>query len=419
VFGLVPAIRAARLDLQQTLRDSTRDARAGSRERLRGTLVVSELCLAQVLLVGAGLLIRSAIVTQAVPVGFDTRNLLTVSIGLPRARYSNEERVEAAFQEMERAIGAVPGVKSVGRAQVVPIAGWGWDWTAQREGSDGHDDGAVDSDMRFVSPNYFATLGLRLLRGRAFTPADGPQGLHVAIVSRGLAKRLYGDADPIGRRVSNSGGKDWLEIVGVVDDMHASGLKQEPPRELYMPTTQRGNPSYTLLVRGSVPVTTLTPAIRRAIATVDPLLAISAIGTMEQAVDKSLAMDRFTKWLFTLLGATGLVLAIVGVYGVIAYFVTQRTHELGVRLALGASASGLRWLVVKQGLLLASLGVTIGAVVSLGVSRLLSSMLFGVTPRDPMTFIGVSVVLAAVAVGASYLPARRATRIDPLEALRS
>jgi putative ABC transport system permease protein len=186
-----------------------------------------------------------------------------------------------------------------------------------------------------------------------------------------------------------------------------------------MPTTQRGNPSYTLLVRGSVPVTTLMPAIRRAVASVDPLLAISGVGTMEQAVDKSLAMDRFTKWLFTLLGATGLVLAVVGVYGVIAYFVTQRTHELGVRLALGASVSGLRWLVVKQGMVLAGLGVAIGAAVSLGVSRLLSSMLFGITPRDPITFGVVSVLLAAVALGASYVPARRATRIDPLEALRS
>jgi putative ABC transport system permease protein len=234
-----------------------------------------------------------------------------------------------------------------------------------------------------------------------------------------LAKRLYGDADPIGRRISNSGGKDWLEIVGVVDDMHASGLKQEPPRELYMPTTQRGNSSYTLLVRGSVPVTTLMPAIRRAVGSVDPMLAISGVGTMDQAVDKSLAMDRFTKWLLTLLGATGLVLAIVGVYGVIAYFVTQRTHELGVRLALGASASGLRWLVVKQGMVLAGLGVAIGAVASLVVSRILSSMLFGITPRDPLTFAVVTALLAVVAVGASYIPARRATRIDPLEALRN
>jgi putative ABC transport system permease protein len=201
--------------------------------------------------------------------------------------------------------------------------------------------------------------------------------------------------------------------------MRASGLKSEPPRELYMPTTQRGNRSFTFLVRASVPVTTLLPAIRRAVASVDPLLALSGVSTMEQAVDKSLAMDRFTKWLLGLLGGTGLVLAIVGVYGVIAYFVTQRTHELGVRLALGATASGLRWLVVKQGMALAAMGVGLGAIVSLAVSRLMSSMLFGVTARDPITFAVVSAVLATVAVGASYLPARRATRIDPLEALRS
>ena len=418
-FGLVPALRAARLDLQQTLRDSTRDARAGARERLRGMLVVSELCVAQVLLIGAGLLIRSSMLAMAVPIGFDPHNLLTLSISLPDARYKGNTRIESAFQEIEAAIAAVPGVQSVGRTQRAPNFSFGgWDWTAQREGSDGHDAGAVDSDMRFVSPNYFTALGLRVVRGRAFTAADGPQGLRVAIVSRGLAKRLYGDADPIGRRISNSGGKTWLEIVGVADDMHADGLKQEPPRELYMPTTQRGNPDYTLLVRGSVPVTTLIPAIRRAVATVDPLLALSGVATMEQSLDKSFAMDRFTKWLLVLLGGTGLVLAIVGVYGVIAYFVTQRTHELGVRLALGASASGLRWLVVRQGLLLAGTGVALGAVVSLAVSRLLQSMLFGVTPRDPITFGVVTVLLVMVAVGASYIPARRATRIDPLEALR-
>jgi ABC-type antimicrobial peptide transport system permease subunit len=186
-----------------------------------------------------------------------------------------------------------------------------------------------------------------------------------------------------------------------------------------MPTTQRGNTSYTLLIRGGVPVTTLVPAIRRAVGTVDPLISLGSMSTMDAALEKTLAMDHFTKWLFVLLGATGLVLAVVGVYGVISYFVTQRTHELGIRLALGASASKLRWLVVKQGTVLGVTGVVFGAIVSLAVSRLLQALLFGVTPRDPITFVAVTGLLVVVAVAASYIPARRATRIDPLEALRS
>ncbi|MGH7619062.1 MAG: FtsX-like permease family protein, partial [Gemmatimonadaceae bacterium] len=419
VFGLVPAIRAARLDLQQTLRDAGRDSRAAGRERLRRVLVMSELCVAQVLLVGAGLLIRSSIELNSVPIGFNTHNLLAFSVGLPQARYPKIAQMEAGFQQMETALAAIPGVTSVGRTQVAPIYGGGWDWTAMREGSDGHDEGAAGADMRFVAPNYFSTLGLGLLRGRDFARSDGADAPPVAVISRGLATRLYGNADPIGRRISNSGGKQWMEVVGVVADMHADGVKSEPPLELYMPTVQRGNSSYTFLVRGGVPVTTLMPAIRRAVASVDPLVSLANVSTMDDALGKTLAMDRFTKWLLVALGATGLVLAIVGVYGVIAYFVTQRTHELGVRLALGAQAAEVRWLVVRQGLALGVMGVALGAAVSFAASRLLQSFLFGVSPRDPITFAAVTGLLVVVAVAASYIPARRATRIDPLEALRS
>lgn len=419
VFGLIPAWRASKLDLQQTLRDGGRASRTAARERLRRVLVVSELCVAQVLLIGAGLLIRSSMRLESVPVGFDTHNLLVMSMVLPASRYANDGAREAGFQQIESAIAAVPGVRSVGRTQTAPIYGFGWNWSAQREGSNGHDDGAVDSHMRFVSPAYFSTLGLRLLRGRDFTRGDGPEGLRVAIVSRGLARRLYGEADPIGRRISNSGGKDWLEIVGVVDDMRARGLRQDPPRELYMPASQRVNGSQTLLVRSGIPPQALVPEIRRAVGTVDPLLAISNISTMDQALARTMAMDRFTKWLLVALGGTGLVLAIVGVYGVVSFFVTQRTHEMGVRLALGASTSGVRWLVVKQGALLAAGGVALGALLALGSSRLLESLLFGITTHDPATYLAVSGVLGTVTVLASYLPARRATRIDPLSALRS
>ncbi|HTE46077.1 MAG TPA: ABC transporter permease [Gemmatimonadaceae bacterium] len=420
VFGLVPAFRAARLDLQQTLRDGGRESRGAGRERLRKVLVVSELCVAQLLLIGAGLLIRSALLVQAVPVGFDTHDLLSIDISLPSAQYPERPRQEATLQQIESAIAAIPGVKSVGRTQVAPIHGFGWNWSAFREGSDGHDAGAASADMRAASLNYFSTLGLPLVRGRSFNTSDVANGPPVAIISRGLAMRLYGDADPIGRRIGNGGGKNpaWKEIVGVVADMHANGKLADPPLELYMPSTQYINGGQTFLVRGGLTVTTLLPAIRRAVGTVDPLLALSGIGTMDDDVEKKLAMSHFTTLLLTLLGATGLILAAVGVYGVIAYVVAQRTHELGVRMALGATQGGVKWLVVRQGLVLAVVGVTIGAGISLAAARLLSSMTFGITTHDPLTFGVVAAVLLSVAVLASYIPARRATRIDPLSALR-
>jgi predicted permease len=421
LFGLFPALRASRLDLQQTLRDGGRDSAASARDRLRGVLVVGELCLAQILLIGAGLLIRSQILVQSVPVGFDTHNLLATSISLPPSRYGTAAQRDAAFQQIERAIGAIPGVRAVGRSQVVPVYSHGWNWTAMREGSDGHDAGAVTADMRGVSPGYFDALGIPVRLGRAFAEADGPDASPVAIVSRGLAKQLFGAANPIGRRISNGSVQQprWREIVGVVDDMHANGPYDDPPMTMYMPSASFVNGGQTIVVRGAVPVLTLIPQIRRAVASVDPLLALSGISTIDESLSRLLAIPRFATMLLALLGLTGLVLAVVGVYGVIAYFVAQRTHELGVRLALGASGNAVQWLVVKQGLMLAAIGVIMGVGLALGTTRLLRSMMFGITSHDPMTFVVVAAVLAVVAVLASYIPARRATRIDPLEALRS
>lgn len=421
IFGLVPALRASRADLQQTLRDGGRESATGARDVFRGALVVGELCLAQVLLIAAALLIRSTMLMSAVPAGFDTHNLLAFSLTLPGSRYQGDVATEAGFQQIENAISAIPGVKAVGRAQVVPIYGGGWNWTAMREGSNGHDDASATADMRGVSPNYFAALGLPLLRGRAFTPADGPDAPKVAIVSRALATRLYGNADPIGRRISNGTveSPNWREVVGVVDDMHSNGPGDPPPLTMYMPASDWVNGGQTLVVRGNVPVLTLVPQIRRAVASVDPLLALSRVSTIDQSLTDILAMPRFTMLLLVLLGGTGLVLAVVGVYGVISFFVTARTHEFGVRLALGASGGAVQWLVVRQGIGLALGGMMLGVGLASFVAKLMQSLVFGITPRDPLTFTAVAALLGLVAVAASYIPARRATRIDPLQALRS
>jgi putative ABC transport system permease protein len=236
-----------------------------------------------------------------------------------------------------------------------------------------------------------------------------------------LAKRLYGDADPIGRRISNGSVEkpDWREVVGVVDEMRANGPADDPPLTLYMPSATWVNPQQTFIIRGNVPVTTLVPQIRRTVAGIDPLLALSRVSTIEESLRAILAMPRFTMLLLTLLGVTGLVLAVVGVYGVISYFVAQRTHEFGVRLALGASSNAVQWLVVRQGLVLAAIGMAAGLLLAFAAARTLQSLIFGVSTHDPLTFAAVALILGAVAVVASYIPARRATRIDPLEALRS
>jgi putative ABC transport system permease protein len=422
LFGLVPALRAARTDLQQTLRDGGRESATGRRDAFRAALVVGELCLAQVLLIAAALLIRSMMLMSSVPIGFDTHNLLAMNVSLANARYPDNAHVNAGFQQIENAIAAIPGVKSVGRSQAVPIYGGGWNWTAKRPGSDGHDEGAVTADMRFISTAYFEALGVPMLRGRAFTNADmQDSGAHVAIISRALGRRLYGNADPIGQQISNGSVEKpaWREVVGVVDDMHANGPGDPPPLTMYMPDVTLANRGQTILVRGSIPVLTLLAQIRRAVAGVDPLLAVSGTSTIDAALGRLLAMPRFTMLLLTCLGLTGLVLAVVGVYGVVSYFVTQRTHEFGVRLALGASSGAVQSLVVRQGIALAAVGVIVGIGLALVATHLLENMVYGISTHDPLTFCGVAAILGVVTVGASYIPARRATRIDPLEALRS
>jgi predicted permease len=427
LFGLLPALRAARTDLQQTLRDGGREASVSARDRVRGLLVVGELCLVQVLLVGAALLIRSAMLVQAVQPGFATDNLLITNIMLPPRRYATAPgALEAGFLRLDEALAAIPGVKSVGRTSLAPVQrGWQWNCNAMRPGSNGHDDGAFGANMRGANAAYFGAIGEPVIRGRAFNNTDVADGPPVAIVTRGLAHDLYGDADPVGQLITScasttNSGPVWRTIVGVVGDTHAKGKAVDPPREMYMPSAQwPQNFSMAYLIRGALPVSTLLPSIRRAVATVDPDLALSGTTTMETAFSDLQAKPRFTMWLLILLGGTGLALAIVGVYGVIAYLVAQRTHEFGVRMALGAQGGALQWMVLREGIVLGVAGVAAGTVVASGLARFLAALMYGITTHDVKTYAIVAALLALVAAVASYVPARRATRIDPLEALRT
>jgi predicted permease len=420
-FGLLPALRASRLDLQQTLRDGIRSDASTLRNRLRATLVVAQVSLAMVLLIGAGLLVRSAILMQRVDPGFDSHNLLIAGIDLPEARYASDTTATTRLDEILRAVSSIPGVSSAAYVSLMPIAAMGTDCNWRREGSTEHD-GSFNANGRVATPSYFETLRIPLLRGRMFGAADGPNTPAVGLINRRLAHRLFGDDNPIGRRITcapaTSTTPTWVTVVGVTRDLHANGLADQIRDEVYLPATQNARRDMTLVVRGSVPVSTLSPAIRRAVSALDPLLPVP-IMTMDEIIDRTLAAPKFTSQLLSALGVLGLVLAVIGIYGVIAYFVAQRTNEIGIRMALGAGTGRVIGMVVRQGVLLAAIGIVIGSVAALLVTGMLQQMLFGVTTRDPLTFVVVAVLIAVVSLAASFLPARRAARVDPLEALRA
>jgi predicted permease len=420
LFGLYPALRGARVDLQHALRQGGRDGGA-VRYRLRAALVVGEVSVALVLLVGAGLLVRSAVLMRRVPLGFDPSNVLVAGVGLPEARYPTDEATQAAFARLESAVAAVPGVRAVGMVNRIPVGAGGWDCGVRAEGSA---ESSFGANVRVATPGFAAAFRIPMVRGRFFTASDASTAPPVAVINQGLARRLFGTADPIGRRVANCiGGSgdapEWRTVVGVMNDMHVNGLDQEAADEVYLPSAQvmleRGR---TFVVRGAVPAASLAPAIKRAVAVFDAQLPLSGVRTMDEVVARSLAVSRFTTFLLLLLGGTGLALAVVGIYGVIAYFVVQRTREIGVRLALGASPAGVVRLVVRQGLALALGGVALGLVAAWGLARVIQSRLFAVSAHDPLTFVGVAVLLTAVALVASAVPAWRASRIDRLVALR-
>ena len=421
-FGLLPALRASRLNLQQTLRDGTRTDIATLRNRLRAALVVAQVSLAMILLVGAGLLVRSALLMQRVVPGFDTRNLLLAGVSLPNARYRSDTAAAARLDQILTTVASLPGVSSAAYVSIMPMVGSGSDCNFRREGSTERE-GSFNANFRFASRGYFETLRIPLWKGRFFSPADVHNVPDVVVINRRLAHKLFGDADPLGKRITCSSlfspHPTWETVVGVTGDLHAQGLGEEIRDEVYWPISQSAPRSVTLVIRGAVPVATLAPSIRRAVGALDPLLPLSGMLTMDEIIDRSLATPRFTSQLLSALGMLGLVLAVIGIYGVIAYFVAQRTNEIGIRMALGADTGRVVGMVVRQGLVLAAVGIALGSVASLLVTRTLERLLFGVTARDPLTFVVIATLLATVCIVASFIPARRAARIDPLEALRA
>jgi putative ABC transport system permease protein len=424
LFGLLPALQASSADPQDALREGGRTSSAGPRVRiLRRSLVVCEMALALVLLAGAGLLVKSFVRLQKVDPGFSADRVLTLNLWMPDARYAEDKAQMRFYDEVLRRIEALPAVAAAAVTSDLPLGGSDSVLGFAIEGrpEDRPSEGP-ESGFHQVSPDYFRALGIPLLRGRALDPRDTQQSPGVVVVSETLAKRYWPGEDPLGRRISfgtnDKGERYWLTVVGVAADVRQRALHTEPRAESYVTYRQWPSRYASLVVKGGLESSGLQASLRREVQAVDPDIPLYDVKTMREVLDGSLASRRFNTALLLLFAALAVLLAAVGLYGVMAYMVTLRTHEIGVRMALGARRGDVLRLMVGQGMVLTIAGVVLGLAGALALTRVLSTLLVGVAVNDPWTFGFVALLLSAVALMACYLPARRAARVDPMIALR-
>lgn len=423
LFGLAPAVQASKPDLNTALKESSgRNPGSFQGSGLRNLLVVSEVAVALLLLVGAGLMTKSFVRLQQVDPGFDATNVVSMNIALPTSKY-RQQQVNVFYDQLIERLKNLPGVKSVAGINPLPLSNSNVSSRFVVEGAPFVP--LADrpyAGVRVVTPDYFQTMSIPNLKGRSFTEQDRENTPRVIIVNEAMASRYWPSEDVIGKRLGYveefSDKQEWLQIVGVVGDVRHKALETEVMPEVYFPYKQSPQNFMNLVVRTTSDPTSIVPAIRGQILSVDKDQPVSDIMTMEQRVAKSVAAKRFVMFLLGTFSILALGLAAVGIYGVMAYLVTQRTQEIGVRMALGAQKRDVLKLVVLKGMVLAIIGTTIGLVASLALTRVMRSLLFEVTPTDWLTFVISSAVLLIVALLACYIPARRATKLDPLIALR-
>jgi putative ABC transport system permease protein len=422
LFGLFPALRVSALTLSDTLKEGARNI-SPSHDTFRKALAATEIALSLMLLAGAGLLVRSFSKLYGIDPGFRSDHLLTMDIGLPSAKYpEGTDKPLAFYRDLLGRISALPGVERAGAVNVLPL-GANFDTASTEPEGFVFGPGETPYPERYiVTTGYLAAVGIRLVRGRLLTEADQRNAPLVVLISSTAAERWWPHQDPIGRRVKLPGFDDqpqpWRTVVGIVQDVKQAGLDAPPTMQIYLPHAQYRNGYLTLVVRTKSDPLALVAEVRRQVREVDPEQAVSNIATMDQVRFDSIASRRFSATLLGTLAGLGLLLASVGVYGVISYGVSQRTREIGIRMALGAARGDVLSLVVSEGMKLLLLGVVAGAISSLLLTPVLSGLLFGVSPRDPVAFAASAVFLAAVALLACYVPAWRASRIDPMVALR-
>jgi len=423
VFGLVPSLQSSRLNLSQALKEGARGTDGSGRRRVRSALVVAEIAFSLVLLVGAGLMVKSFVKLQNVSPGFNPDRILTLHLTLPRARYDTNAKINTYNDQLIERINSVRGVEAAGLSISIPPNNLEISDSFSIEGRPTPAGATEDFvPILMVSPEYFTALGVPILRGRGFAATDKEGAPPVVIINQTLADRYFSGEDPVGHRLK-VGGVDrpknvWMEIVGVVSDVTYTGLDGRPSSAYYVPLAQNAWGAAYLVIRSSVSPTTLTAAIREQIWELDKDIPIANLATMDQLLSESVAQPRFRTVLVGIFAGLALVLASVGIYGVISYSVTQRIHEIGIRMALGAQTRNVSALVVREGLTLAIVGVAVGLGVSLVLTRLIETLLFEVSTTDRAVFAGVSMLLIVIAVLACWVPAVRAARIDPIAALR-
>ncbi len=426
IFGLIPAWHASKPDLHTTLEQTGRTLAAGAnRLRFRQVLVVFQVSIAVMLVIGAGLLIKSFWLLQRVDPGFRAEGVLSASLTLPFPKYAEPAQINNFHQQVLDRISTLPGVKSATIAYDPPLQS-NWLDSFQIEGRPPSNDSSTSAHFIPVGPNYFETVSVQLVAGRKFTSIDDQDHPGVAIVNESFVKHYFPNENALGQRLKPSPpARIWknqrlisFEIVGVVRDVKLAGLEAPSEPAYYLPAAQAPLQDMTLLVRTTTDPLSVVGAVRGAVLSVDPSQPISNVSTLEKVVDESIAQRRLNMLLMGLFGGLALLLSAVGIYGLLSHAVTQRTHEMGIRMALGAQVSDVLKLVLKQGMMLALAGEAIGLIGAFALTRLIRGLLFGVTPNDATTFVIVAGVLGVVALLACYLPARRATKVDPLIALR-
>ncbi len=421
-FGLVPALRATREAAFGELRGGGR-GRTGSRSAFtRSALVVAQVALALVLLVGAGLMARSFENLRTHDLGFRPANVLTMQVNLFGPEYADGDVRRNLYDELESRLAAIPGVEQVALTETVPLTGFDGDVSFNIEGRPIPEPGSVEGVwLRRTTPTYLETMGIALRAGRAFTPADDQNAGRVVIINETFANEYFPAENPVGRRINlgNPGDPTWREIVGVAGDVKNFGIREDSRPALYLPYAQATAPYLFPVLRTSVPPESVIPAVREVLAEIDESLAAGRITTMNQLVDEAIASDRFVAVLLALFAAVALVLAVIGLYGVVTYNVGRRLPEMGIRMAMGAAARDIIRMVVGQSMTLVIGGVVLGLLMAAALSRLVEGLLFGVGAFDPLTFLGTAAILVVAGGLAAALPAVRAGRVDPVRVLNA
>jgi putative ABC transport system permease protein len=425
LFGLAPALQSSRSDVQDAIRETGRGTSGSRRQsRFRQALIVVEVALSVVLLAGAGLLFRSFLRLQSVNAGFVSEHVLTARLTPSGTNYVNDADYVKFYKRVIEKVGAIPGVQDAGLINTLPLykgptAGFRVEGRPVTT-----PDKWPSVNYRVVSANYFRAMGIPVLQGRAYTDRDDENAPRAMIVNQKLVQEIFPDENPIGKRIT-FGGTDangqprWFEIIGVVANVRSVELREEPNPELYFSAQQDLWPAMSLVIRSTIEPSSLSASVRQAVNEVDRSVPVADVKTMDHVVSESITQPRFNLFLLGLFGAVAMVLSAAGIYGVTAYTVTQRTHELGIRIALGAQVGDVLKMILGQGMAVIGVGLVVGLAAAFALTRLLRTLLFGVGENDPLTFVAITAILVLVALIACYIPARRATKVDPLTSLRA